>query len=199
MLIRLLDAGARPGPGLRCALVGGGPLAADLADRALSAGWPLAHTYGLTEACSQVTTSDIGAPGTAGQPLPGTRVEVAPDGEILVAGPARRAGLPGIRRLAAHRRPGPAGRSRAPDRDRPRCGHDRHGRRERGPGRGGSGAGNASGRDRSCRLRASRPRVGRGGVRRGGGDSTSRRPPPSSCARTAPSGWRGSRSPRRSG
>lgn len=87
MLARLLDAGARPGPALRCVLVGGGPLAADLADRAASAGWPLVHTYGLTEACSQVTTSEVGAPGTAGLPLPGTTVEIAADGEILVAGP----------------------------------------------------------------------------------------------------------------
>jgi O-succinylbenzoic acid--CoA ligase len=87
MLARLLEAGARPGPSLRCVLVGGGPLPAELADRAAAAGFPLAQTYGLTEACSQVTTSEIGAPHTAGRPLDGIRVRVAGDGEILVVGP----------------------------------------------------------------------------------------------------------------
>jgi O-succinylbenzoic acid--CoA ligase len=87
MLARLLGAAARPGPSLRCVLVGGGPLPADLADRAADAGFPLAQTYGLTEACSQVTTSEIGAPHTAGRPLDGISVRIAGDGEILVTGP----------------------------------------------------------------------------------------------------------------
>lgn len=85
-LARLLEAGARPGPALRCVLVGGAPLPGELAQRALDRGWPLAQTYGLTEACSQVATSPIGEPQTAGPPLEGTRVEIASDGEILVAG-----------------------------------------------------------------------------------------------------------------
>ncbi|MFL5820631.1 MAG: AMP-binding protein [Solirubrobacteraceae bacterium] len=88
MLSRLLAAGVRPGAPLRCALLGGGPLSGPLARGAAQAGFPLAQTYGLTEACSQVTTSRIGEPWTAGQPLPGTAVEIAPDGEILVAGPS---------------------------------------------------------------------------------------------------------------
>jgi O-succinylbenzoic acid--CoA ligase len=87
MLARLLDAGLEDPPSLRCALVGGGALPPALAARAAAAGIPVAQTYGLTEACSQVTTSAIGEPETAGRPLPGTRVEVAADGEILVAGP----------------------------------------------------------------------------------------------------------------
>jgi len=87
MLARLLDAGLEHAPGLRCALVGGGPLPPAVGDRALAAGLPVAQTYGLTEACSQVTTSEIGDPGTAGRPLPGTAVELAEDGEIIVAGP----------------------------------------------------------------------------------------------------------------
>ncbi|HVE67163.1 MAG TPA: AMP-binding protein [Solirubrobacteraceae bacterium] len=72
---------------LRCALIGGGPVPPALLERARAAGLPLAQTYGLTEACSQVTTSEIGAPQTAGPPLFCTRVEIAPGGEILVRGP----------------------------------------------------------------------------------------------------------------
>jgi o-succinylbenzoate---CoA ligase len=87
MLARLLEAGW-PGPGsLRCALVGGGPVPAALLERASAAGVPLAQTYGLTEACSQVTTSDIGDPTTAGRPLFCTRVDIGERGEILVRGP----------------------------------------------------------------------------------------------------------------
>ncbi|MDX6648383.1 MAG: o-succinylbenzoate---CoA ligase [Solirubrobacteraceae bacterium] len=93
MLGRVLDAGRVPTRGdrsggpLRCALIGGGPVPPDLMARAAEAGIPLAQTYGLTEACSQVTTSEIGDPTTAGPPLFCTRVEIAADGEILVRGP----------------------------------------------------------------------------------------------------------------
>jgi O-succinylbenzoic acid--CoA ligase len=86
-LARLLDAGLEAPPALRVALVGGGPLPPALAERAAEAGIPVAQTYGLTEACSQVATSLPGEPATAGRPLLGTRVELAEDGEILVAGP----------------------------------------------------------------------------------------------------------------
>src|SRR5690606_19225437 len=55
--------------------------------QAREAAIPAAQTYGLTEACSQVTTSLPGEPETAGLPLIGQRVELADDGEILVAGP----------------------------------------------------------------------------------------------------------------
>jgi O-succinylbenzoic acid--CoA ligase len=86
-LDRVLAALAAPPCGLRCALIGGAPLDGALARRATDAGVPAAQTYGLTEACSQVTTSQIGEPGTAGVPLAPTRLEIAADGEILVAGP----------------------------------------------------------------------------------------------------------------
>src|SRR3954468_11366748 len=78
-LARLLDAGLREPPALRWALLGGAPLPAALLARAAEAGVPVAPTYGLTEACSQVTTH--------GFPLFCTRVELAGDGEILVSGP----------------------------------------------------------------------------------------------------------------
>lgn len=78
-LARLLDAGLREPARLRTVLLGGAPIPPALAERARRAGVPLTETYGLTEACSQVTTG--------GPPLFCTRVEIAPDGEILVSGP----------------------------------------------------------------------------------------------------------------
>jgi O-succinylbenzoic acid--CoA ligase len=78
-LQRLLDAGLRHPPFLRAALVGGAPIAPVLLARAAAAGVPAVGTYGLTEACSQVTTG--------GAPLFCTRVRIGPGREILVAGP----------------------------------------------------------------------------------------------------------------
>jgi len=78
-LARLLDAGLRHPPRLRAALVGGAPIAATLIERAAAAGVPTVSTYGLTEACSQVTTG--------GPPLFCTRVRIGPGREILVASP----------------------------------------------------------------------------------------------------------------
>jgi O-succinylbenzoic acid--CoA ligase len=76
-LSRLLDAGAKA-PHLRAALIGGGPVAADLMQRAEAAGIPVIPTYGMTETCSQVWT---------GKPLPGAEIANGPDGELLVKGP----------------------------------------------------------------------------------------------------------------
>jgi len=96
-LERLLDAGLDAPHELRVALVGGGPLPPALAARAKAAGLPVAQTYGMTEACSQVATSLPGEPETAGRPLFGTEVRIAGAprasagepvvGEILVKGP----------------------------------------------------------------------------------------------------------------
>ncbi len=86
-LARLLDAGLAHPSKLRCALVGGAPAAPELLRRAAAAGVPVAQTYGLTEACSQVTTQRPGeTTADAGVPLFCTRVRVADDGEILVRG-----------------------------------------------------------------------------------------------------------------
>jgi O-succinylbenzoic acid--CoA ligase len=116
-LARLLDAGLREPPTLRCALTGGGPVPAALLARARAAGVPVSLTYGLTEACAQVTTTPLAALAdrsdggrrradgslaahaaapigdagpltpTAGPPLFCTRVRTAADGEIEIAGP----------------------------------------------------------------------------------------------------------------
>jgi o-succinylbenzoate---CoA ligase len=78
MLARLLDGGLREPPTLRWALLGGGPIASSLLERAASAGVPVASTYGMTEACSQIVTR--------GWPLPGVELRIADDGEVLVRG-----------------------------------------------------------------------------------------------------------------
>jgi O-succinylbenzoic acid--CoA ligase len=86
-LARVLDAGLRPGRRLRAILLGGAAADRALLERARAAGWPVAPTYGLTEACSQVTVGEVGDTETSGRPLPGVRVTIAGDGEILVDGP----------------------------------------------------------------------------------------------------------------
>jgi o-succinylbenzoate---CoA ligase len=86
-LSRLLDAGTPPPASLRVVMLGGAPADPTLLTRARDAGWPVAPTYGLTQACSAVTVADPGDTETSGAPLPGMRVSIAADGEILVSGP----------------------------------------------------------------------------------------------------------------
>jgi len=102
MLHRMLDArGPRPyPPTLRCVLVGGGPVPVALLERARAHGVPVAPTYGLTEAASQVATLPPYAvhdkPGSVGAPLLPTQVRIAAGerpaaagevGEIRLSGP----------------------------------------------------------------------------------------------------------------
>jgi O-succinylbenzoic acid--CoA ligase len=91
-LERVLDErGDRPMPeSFRLALIGGGPVPAPLLARARAARLLALQTYGLTEACSQVTTErPAEADGrTAGPALPGLEVRVVGlGGEVL--GPGR--------------------------------------------------------------------------------------------------------------
>ena len=79
MLERVLDGGLRTPPALRWVLLGGGPIPASLLERARDAGVPVAPTYGMTEACSQIATF--------GWPLPETELGISADGEVLVRGP----------------------------------------------------------------------------------------------------------------
>ncbi|NNF37200.1 MAG: AMP-binding protein, partial [Gemmatimonadetes bacterium] len=93
MLLRLLDRwGDRPPPAsMRCLLLGGARTPPALVRRATGHGWPIALSYGLTEATSQVATatpSEVAMDAeTLGRPLRGVAVRIADSGEILVRGP----------------------------------------------------------------------------------------------------------------
>ncbi len=91
MLRRLLARGFEPSPHLRVILLGGAPAPADLLAEARVHGLPVLTTYGLTEACSQVTVE--------GRPLPGTEVEVV-RGRIQIRGPTLFSGYLGEPRRA---------------------------------------------------------------------------------------------------
>ena len=84
-------------PTLRCLLIGGARADEALVARALALRFPLALTFGLTEACSQVATAPPGLvrtkPGTVGPPLPGVELQISPGGEILVRGPTVAPGM----------------------------------------------------------------------------------------------------------
>ena len=107
MLQRLLEANAGGfwPPSLRCVLLGGSAALPGLIEESVRRGIPIAPTYGLTEATSQVTTllpdETPRKPGSSGVPLPLTEVRivaqagVAPPGEvgeIEIRGPALFAG-----------------------------------------------------------------------------------------------------------
>ena len=100
MLRQLVDLiGGRPVPALRCLLVGGAACPRALVESTVAAGLPLALTYGMTEATSQVTTAEPELvrrkPGTVGSPLEGVELRVDESGEILLRGPTVAAGYVG--------------------------------------------------------------------------------------------------------
>jgi len=87
-LQRLLEQGVPSLPHLRAVLCGGGPAPAPLVDAARAAGLPVRLTYGLTEACSQVTTQTEPRGHDAGLPLDGVQLRLGREGELEVRGPA---------------------------------------------------------------------------------------------------------------
>ncbi|NTX62338.1 o-succinylbenzoate--CoA ligase [Myxococcus sp. CA051A] len=105
-LERVLDvrAGRRVPETFKVALIGGGPVPLPLLERARAVGLLALQTYGLTEACSQVTTERPSeADGrTAGPPLPGMEIRIVgergevrgpgQEGDIEVRGPTVMAG-----------------------------------------------------------------------------------------------------------
>lgn len=75
---------------LRCLLIGGARADEELIREATERGFPIALTYGMTETSSQVATAPpamvVRKPGTVGLPIPGVRVKLSPEDEILVRG-----------------------------------------------------------------------------------------------------------------
>jgi O-succinylbenzoic acid--CoA ligase len=84
-----------PPPHVRAIFLGGAGAPAPLLERARALALPVLTTYGLTEACSQVTTQRYGTPPGleqgAGHPVEGTSVRTV-DGEIQVFGPTLMSG-----------------------------------------------------------------------------------------------------------
>ncbi|MEU2064131.1 long-chain fatty acid--CoA ligase [Streptomyces sp. NPDC013455] len=79
---------AAMGGRVRYVICGGSPLGRSLAAFYAGAGIEIFEGYGLTETAGASTVTPPLKPrlGTVGWPLPGTRVRIAADGEILVAG-----------------------------------------------------------------------------------------------------------------
>jgi o-succinylbenzoate---CoA ligase len=105
MLVRLLERAPawRPPPGLRAILLGGAPAPAALLASARERGVPILTTYGLTEACAQVTLQALGTlpdpKHGAGAPLAQIEVRVrGGSSEIEVRGPTMMLGYLGIDR-----------------------------------------------------------------------------------------------------
>ena len=77
------------GRNLKVALVGAAPVGADLLEFFDACGVTVLEGYGLTESCAAATLNTPGQLrfGTVGRPLPGTEIQIAQDGEILIRGP----------------------------------------------------------------------------------------------------------------
>ena len=73
---------------IRFCVSGGAPLNVDVARFFRVAGVEILEGYGLTETCGAATVNPLteNRLGTVGRPLPGVRVRIAPDGEVLLKG-----------------------------------------------------------------------------------------------------------------
>ncbi len=87
---RTLFEGLRVGLGgrIRFCVSGGAPLNSEVAEFFRLAGVEILEGYGLTESMGAATINRFGDNriGTVGRPLPGVRVRIAPDGEVLLRG-----------------------------------------------------------------------------------------------------------------
>ena len=71
---------------LRFGAVGGAPVSRRLLDRAVNAGLPVFEGYGLSECGSVVclNTPEANRRGSVGKPLPHVRLQISPEGEVVV-------------------------------------------------------------------------------------------------------------------
>lgn len=79
---------ARMGPSMRFFVSGGAALPTHVSDFLIAFGVMVLQGYGLTETCaaSSLNRPDNNRPWTAGEPLEGVEMKIAPDGEILIRG-----------------------------------------------------------------------------------------------------------------
>jgi o-succinylbenzoate---CoA ligase len=105
MMKRVLDLRRGPLPKhLRAILLGGAATPEPVLALARESKAPVLTTYGLTEACSQVTTQRYGTLPSieegSGSPMRGTEVRIAADGRIEARGPTMMTGYVGGEKLA---------------------------------------------------------------------------------------------------
>lgn len=88
----------RFGGRMRFFISGASALSPEIAAWFNAVGLPVAEGYGLTESCATTIFNRPDDPeyGTVGRPLPGTRVRIAEDGEILLQGPGLMRGYHGM-------------------------------------------------------------------------------------------------------
>lgn len=91
MLARLVEQKVKPPSTLRVSLIGGAALSRTLYDKAMTAGWPLYPSYGMSETSAQFATFKPGDgawhEGMVGQPMPNHQIRINHDGRIVVRGP----------------------------------------------------------------------------------------------------------------
>jgi long-chain acyl-CoA synthetase len=77
------------GDRIQLALTGAAPIAREVLEFLDGCGVEVLEGYGMTESCAAATLNPPGGArfGTVGPAIPGTRVEVAADGEIVIRGP----------------------------------------------------------------------------------------------------------------